>query len=108
MSTAIAEPEIQAAQPSPVEPAAPHRRSPIAAVLHGTENAVLCAALFFMIVLPLAEAALRTTVHISISGAAAIVQHLGLIVGMVGGMVAARHGRLLALSTIGDNMFKGT
>jgi len=61
---------------------------------------LLTLALGAMVILPTAEAVLRLTLHRGIDGSAAFVQHLTLIVGMVGGAVAAREGRLLALSTV--------
>jgi C4-dicarboxylate transporter, DctM subunit len=70
------------------------------------ENAVISLALVAMIVLPLLEALLRKTLHVGISGSAAMVQHLTLVVGMVGGVIAARDQRLLALSTLGG-LLKG-
>ena len=48
--------------------------------------------------LPVAEIVLRSVFRTGISGSSAIVQHLTLIVGMLGGAIAAREGRLLALS----------
>ena len=60
-----------------------------------------------MVVLPLLEALLRGTLHTGIAGAALIVQHLALVAGMLGGMVAAREGRLLMLSTLGESMLRG-
>ncbi len=64
------------------------------------ENAVLAAALAAMMLLPLVEALLRRTLQTGISGQAAIVQHFTLVVGMVGGAIAAREGRLLSLGTV--------
>ena len=72
------------------------------------EDLVLWMVLAAMVLLPLAEAVLRSTLHTGISGAPLIVQHLGLLVGMLGGAIAAREGRLLALSTIGDTVLRGT
>jgi tripartite ATP-independent transporter DctM subunit len=71
------------------------------------EDLLLSLALAAMVVLPLAEAVLRSTLHTGITGASVIVQHLGLIVGMLGGAIAAREGRLLALSTIGETVLRG-
>ena len=68
--------------------------------LHATENALLALVLLAMLLLPLAESLLRTVWHVGISGNTALVQHLTLCVGMFGGVVAAREGRLLALSTL--------
>jgi tripartite ATP-independent transporter DctM subunit len=71
------------------------------------EDLALSLALAAMVVLPLAEGALRSTLHSGITGASMIVQQLGLIVGMLGGAIAAREGRLLALSTFGDTVLRG-
>jgi len=70
------------------------------------EYAVISLALVAMVVLPLLEALLRKTLHVGISGSAALVQHLTLVVGMVGGVIAAHENRLLALSTLGG-LLKG-
>src|SRR5579864_8668139 len=59
-----------------------------------------------MVVLPLLEALLRKTLHVGISGSTTLVEHLTLIVGMVGGVIAARENRLLPLSTLGG-LLKG-
>jgi tripartite ATP-independent transporter DctM subunit len=64
------------------------------------ENGMLAAALSLMALIPVAEMVLRALLHTGIFGAAAIVQHLGLAVGMLGAGVAARNGRLLALSVL--------
>ena len=66
------------------------------------EDRVAAAVLGMMVVLPLADVVLRATLHTGITGVALIVQHLGLVLGMLGGAIAAREGRLLALSTLGD------
>jgi C4-dicarboxylate transporter DctM subunit len=70
------------------------------------ENAIISGVLAALIVLPILEALLRKTLHVGISGSAALVEHLTLIVGMVGGAIAARENRLLALSTLGE-LLKG-
>ncbi len=64
-----------------------------------TENLLITVALAAQVLLPLAEAALRKWFGIGISGAATIVQHLTLVIGMLGGAIAARDQRLLSLST---------
>jgi tripartite ATP-independent transporter DctM subunit len=69
-------------------------------ILRNGENLIVTLALAIMVLLPLAEALLRKLFHTGISGASAIVQHLVLVVGMLGGAVAARDGRLLSLSTV--------
>ncbi len=68
--------------------------------LAGSENAVLALALAAIAVLPVAEMVLRAAGTAGIPGAAPIVQHLVLVVGMLGGAVAAREKRMLALSTV--------
>jgi tripartite ATP-independent transporter DctM subunit len=69
-------------------------------LLRSGENLIVSLALGVMVLLPLAEALLRKLFHTGISGASPIVQHLVLAVGMLGGAVAAREGRLLSLSTL--------
>src|SRR5947209_8537092 len=75
--------------------------------INGVEDGATALLLAAMVVLPLADAALRSTVHVGISSSALIVQHLGLLLGMLGGAIAAREGRLLALSTLGDRAATG-
>jgi tripartite ATP-independent transporter DctM subunit len=70
------------------------------------ENLLVVMALAVMGALPLVEILLRRTLKTGISGSTAIVQHLTLIVGMVGGAIAAREGRLLSLAT-GSVFLKG-
>jgi tripartite ATP-independent transporter DctM subunit len=57
-------------------------------------------ALAALMLLPLIEIAGRKLLHHGVSGAAAFEQHLVLIIGLLGGMFAARDRRLLALSTL--------
>ncbi len=64
------------------------------------ENLLLVLALAAMLLLPVIEIILRHLFNTGISGSSAIVQHLTLIVGMLGGAVAARDRRLLALSPV--------
>ncbi len=64
------------------------------------ENLGVTLALLAMMLLPVVESVLRKTLHTGISGATTIVQHFTLIVGMLGGAIAAREGRLLALSAL--------
>jgi len=71
------------------------------------ENFLVSLALATMIVAPLAEALLRRTLHLSIPASLTIVQHMVLIVGMLGGAIAARERRLLALSTVAESKFSG-
>lgn len=67
-------------------------------LLRKGENGLLVAALALMMVLPLAEALCRVF-GMGISGAQPIVQHLTLVIGMLGGAIAARESRLLSISS---------
>src|SRR5512139_3627695 len=64
------------------------------------ENLVVVVPLIAMVLLPVTEILLRIVFKTGISGSSSIVQHLTLIVGMLGGAVAARDRRLLALSPV--------
>jgi tripartite ATP-independent transporter DctM subunit len=70
------------------------------------EDGLLSLAMAILVVLPLAETGLRATFQISISGSNAFVQHMTLVIGMLGGAVAARQNRLLGLAT-GSSFLKG-
>jgi len=71
------------------------------------ENALVALALAVMVILPLAEALLRRTLHVSIPASVAVVQHMVLVVGMLGGAIAAREQRLLTLSNVAETSLKG-
>ena len=79
------------------EAAGPGRR--MLAALHAVEDWLAAAALAIMVILPLAEIALRKVIAGGIPGAIPFVQHLTLWVGFVGAMLAAREGKLVALAT---------
>ncbi len=66
------------------------------------ENILVSLALAAMMVLPIAEIVLRRALHVGIHGSIDIVRHLCLVVGMLGGAIAARENRLLALSNLGS------
>jgi tripartite ATP-independent transporter DctM subunit len=68
--------------------------------IHKTENGAISILLAAMMVLPLAEIVLRAVFKQGISGSTIIVQHFTLLVGMLGGAIAAREARLLSLSTV--------
>jgi len=70
--------------------------------IRGAEDVVVSLALGIMVILPLAEAGLRRTLHVSIPASTSIVQHMVLIVGMLGGAIAARENRLLSLSNFSE------
>lgn len=67
---------------------------------HQGENAIVTLALAALVVLPLLESVLRKTLHLGLSGSTALVQHFTLILGVVGGVIAARENRLMPLSTL--------
>lgn len=68
------------------------------------ENILVSLALIVMTALPLSEIVLRRFLGIGIRGGSGIEQHLSLIVGMAGAVIAARHNRLLSLSTLGRSI----
>lgn len=74
--------------------------------LRQAENYLLAAVLVALMVLPLAEIALRKVFHVGITNSTALVQHLTLLVSMLGGAVAARDRRLLSMSAL-PTLFKG-
>src|SRR6266704_149746 len=91
-------PEKPAAKHHPVEagPVPPRRWR----WLWEAENLLISLALATLMLLPIIEIVGRKVLHGGVSGAAAFEQHLVLIIGLLGGMFAARDRRLLALSTL--------
>ncbi len=79
--------------------ACPGSPVPRFARLRAVEDAAVSLVLVAMVAIPLLEAALRRIAGIGISGSMAIVQHLTLLVSMLGAAIAAREGRLLSLAT---------
>jgi tripartite ATP-independent transporter DctM subunit len=76
--------------------AGPH--GPAGGRLQAAENGLLVLALGAMALIPIAEMLLRSALRTGIPNASALTQHLTLVVGMAGAAVAAREGRLLAIS----------
>ena len=70
--------------------------------LRDVENLLVSLALAALMLLPLGEIALRKLFQTGISGATAFEQHLTLLIGLLGGALAARERRLLTLSTLTD------
>lgn len=68
--------------------------------LHQAENWLLVLVLAAMVLLPVSEILRRMGVPIGIHGADDFLRHLTLIAGMLGGGIAARENRLLALSSL--------
>lgn len=66
---------------------------------HAFEDGLVAACLLLMAAIPIAEIVLRKATGSGITGATPIVQHLTLVAAMFGGALAAREGKLLALST---------
>lgn len=66
------------------------------------ENLVISAALFSMMFLPVGTSVAQRIFGTSVQDTTQIVQHLVLVVGMLGGAIAAREQRLLALSNLGE------
>jgi C4-dicarboxylate transporter, DctM subunit len=75
--------------------------------LKTAENAVVSVALLAMMLIPLVESLLRRAFQMGIPASTTIVQHMVLVVGMLGGAIAARDKRLLSLSTLGETSFRG-
>lgn len=69
-------------------------------VLRRCEEGLLVLALALMVLLPTVEVLLRKIANQGIPASAPLVQHLVLVVGMLGGALAAREGRLLSISTL--------
>ena len=91
------------------EPISPDAAAPAPAPVHWSrqgvgriERAALVACLGLMAALPLAEIISRVVFKTGFPASANIVQHLTLLVGMIGGAVAASGGQLLALSAAGQ------
>jgi tripartite ATP-independent transporter DctM subunit len=70
---------------------------PLRRAARRAEDSLLGAALLLLVGLPLAEALLRRLARTGIPGSPALVQHLTLIVTMLGAALAAREGKLLTL-----------
>jgi C4-dicarboxylate transporter DctM subunit len=64
------------------------------------ENLLVALTLLALMLLPLIEIVGRKLFHRGLEGGAALQQHLVLIIGLLGGMFAARDRRLLSLSTL--------
>ena len=86
-------------------PSLPPPRGFRAGLFYG-ENLLVVLALAAMVLLPLTEIVLRKVFHTGISGSSIFVQHLTLFVGMLGGALAARDNRLLAMAAL-TNVLKG-
>jgi|SoiMethySBSTD1v2_1073268.scaffolds.fasta_scaffold35746_2 C4-dicarboxylate transporter, DctM subunit len=102
MSTPDNERPVAMVGPSSAEPSATGPR----ALAHRLENVVATAALGGIMLLPLAEIALRRFISTGIPGSAAFTLQLTLWVGLLGAAIAARDGKLLTLAT-GEFLPKG-
>lgn len=81
-------------------PALSNQTPPQQHFFHRAEDAAVSLVLAAMVLIPLLEAILRRSFHTGIPASTSLVQHAVLIVGMIGAVIAAREGRLLALSNI--------
>ena len=86
--------------PSAAAPAPKAERPGLAHCLGRGEDLLMALVLAGVLLLPVAEIALRPLPYGISGGASPIVQHLVLIVGLLGGALAARQGRLLSISTL--------
>jgi TRAP-type C4-dicarboxylate transport system permease large subunit len=66
------------------------------------EDFLVGIALAAMVLIPLAEIVLRAVFKVGISASTSLVQHMTLVVSMLGGAIAARENRLLSLSAAAD------
>jgi len=73
--------------------------------LLAAENGFIAVVLMLMMLLPLIDPIAERLFHVLIQGSVSIVQHLVLVVGMLGGAIAAREERLLALSNLAETRF---
>ena len=79
----------------------------LARALTSAENLIATLALAGIMLLPLAEIAMRTLLHRGIPGAGPFTLNLTLWVGLLGAAIGAREGKLLTLAT-GEFLPKGT
>jgi tripartite ATP-independent transporter DctM subunit len=79
----------------------------VAGFAGGFENAAMAVLMAGLILLPLAGTVLRPLFHTGLDGGNAIVQHLVLVVCMLGAALAAREGRLIALSNLDETLLRG-
>jgi tripartite ATP-independent transporter DctM subunit len=68
--------------------------------LRSLENGAIVFVLAGLAFMPIGEALLRKLANTGIAGASVFAQHFTLLVGVLGGAIAAREGRLLSLSTL--------
>lgn len=81
----------------PADPSGQGGRSgPLARI----ENAVVALGLGVMVLLPLAEIVARKVLGRGVPGSHSLTQHLTLLIGTLGGAIAAREGRLLEISAL--------
>ena len=86
------------------EMAGPRPRPLWLRLLISGENALIVLVLALLVILPLAEVVLRKLTHVGIAGSSIFVQHFTLLVGMLGGAIAARDQRLLSLSSLPNQL----
>src|SRR5688572_1816216 len=69
-------------------------------MLRSGEDGIIVLVLILLTLVPLAEVVLRKVTGLGIAGSGSFVQHFTLLVGVLGGAIAARDGRLLSLSSL--------
>jgi len=67
--------------------------------LERLDELLACAALLLMMLIPLVEIGLRPLLGRGVANAAVLVQHLGLVLAMMGALAAERHGHLASLGS---------
>ena len=79
-----------------------HARSPLRRALWRLEDALLAACLAAMVVLGVADLEVwsRIGLRVPIAGTDELLRHFTLLVGMLGGAIAAREGRLLSIASL--------
>lgn len=92
-------------EPFPDANAAPASHEINNSGLGRAENLLISAVLLLMMFLPVGTAVAQRIFGTTVRDTTQIVQHLVLIVGMLGGAIAAREQRLLALSNLGEQKF---
>ena len=72
--------------------------------VHKVENGFLCICIFSLILIGVSELSLvqRILGHYRVPDAEMLIRHLTLVLGMMGGLMAAREGKLLCISSIRD------
>lgn len=90
-------PSLRESGPTLVVPVPP-RRLEVGKFMVAAENTLLSLVFLALVLLPLAEILLRSAAGIGFEGSSSLVQHLTLVVGILGAAIAAREDRLPGFS----------